>query len=76
MQYMDEKSRVAPLWLYGIVDTWLYYCMDFCGKPVSGYPENNKKQAAVTLRRETAVLSNLWIFLLFFCSLFTVTSAV
>lgn len=38
-----ERERVAPLWLYGIVDTWIYYCMDFCGKPVSEYPENNKK---------------------------------
>lgn len=39
----DERQRVVPLWLYGIVDTWIYYCMDFCGKPVSEYPENNKK---------------------------------
>lgn len=33
----DERRRVVPLWLYGIVDTWIYYCMDFCGKPVSEY---------------------------------------
>lgn len=39
----NEVQRAAPLWLYGIVDTWIYYCMDFCGKPVSEYPENNKK---------------------------------
>ena len=39
----DERRRVVPLWLYGIVDAWIYYCMDFCGKPVSEYPEDNKK---------------------------------
>lgn len=39
----DERQRVAPLWLYAIVETWIYYCMDFCGKPVSEYPEDNKK---------------------------------
>lgn len=39
----DERQRVAPLWLYGIVETWIYYCMDFCGKPVSEYPEDHKK---------------------------------
>lgn len=39
----DERQRAAPLWLYGIVEAWIYYCMDFCGKPVSGYPESNKK---------------------------------
>lgn len=42
----EERNRVAPAWLYGIIDTWIYYCMDFCGKPVSEYPENHKKLAA------------------------------
>ncbi|MDE7284488.1 MAG: hypothetical protein K2N85_13045 [Lachnospiraceae bacterium] len=39
----NEVRRVAPLWLEGIIDAWIYYCMDFCGKPVSEYPENHKK---------------------------------
>ena len=39
----DNRQRACPVWLYGIVDTWIYYCMDFCGKPVSEYPENDKK---------------------------------
>lgn len=42
----DSRQRVCPVWLYGIVDTWIYYCMDFCGKPVSEYPENDKKLKA------------------------------
>lgn len=42
----EERRRVAPEWLYGIIDTWIYYCMDFCGKPVSEYPENHKKLTA------------------------------
>ena len=45
----DERRRAAPLWLYGIVDAWIYYCMDFRGTPVSEYPEDNKKlNAALT----------------------------
>ena len=45
----DERRRVVPLWLYGIVDAWIYYCMDFHGKPVSEYPEGDKKlNAALT----------------------------
>lgn len=39
----DERQRVVPLWLYGIVDAWIYYCMDFCGKPAGEYAENHKK---------------------------------
>lgn len=39
----DERQRMVPVWLYGIVDAWIYYCMDFGGKPVSDYPEEHKK---------------------------------
>lgn len=46
LKIRDERFRVAPVWLYAIVDTWIYYCMDFCGKPVSEYPENHKKFSA------------------------------
>lgn len=43
LKIQNEVRRVVPLWLEGIVDAWIYYCMDFCGKPVSEYPENHKK---------------------------------
>lgn len=39
----NKNQRVVPLWLEGIVATWIYYCMEYCGKPVSEYPENHKK---------------------------------
>lgn len=59
----DKRLRAAPIWLYGIVDTWIYYCMDFCGKPVSEYPENNKKlRAAMEAARcgFTANILHVW----------------
>lgn len=37
------ELRCLPLWLYGIIENWLYYCMDFQGRPVSEYPENSRK---------------------------------
>lgn len=39
----ENQRAIAPLRMYGIIDTWIYYCMDFCGKPVSEYPEDHKK---------------------------------
>lgn len=43
LKIQDERQRAAPLWLDGIIDVWIYYCMDFCGKPVSEYPKDHKK---------------------------------
>ncbi len=59
----DEWQRVVPVWLYGIVDTWIYYCMDFRGKPVSEYPENNRKLEAAMRAAScgfTANILHLW----------------
>lgn len=55
----DERSRVVPAWLYGIIDTWIYYCMDFCGKPVSEYPENHKKLMAAKYAACGGLTSNI-----------------
>ena len=30
-----EDLRRLPFWLYGVIENWIYYCMDFQGKPVS-----------------------------------------
>lgn len=38
-----EDLRRLPFWLYGIIENWIYYCMDFQGKPVPEYPENHGK---------------------------------
>ena len=59
----DERQRVVPIWLYGIVETWIYYCMDFGGKPVSEYPDNHKKleaAMAAAICGFTANILHLW----------------
>lgn len=59
----DERHRAAGVCVYGIIDTWIYYCMDFCGKPVSEYPEDNKKLTAAMLAASfgfTANIIHIW----------------
>lgn len=59
LKIRDERQRVVPIWLYGIIDTWIYYCMDFCGKPVSEYPENNKKLRAALSAASCGLTANI-----------------
>lgn len=55
----DERRRVVPLWLYGIVDAWIYYCMDFHGKPVSEYPKDDKKLTAALTAASCGFTANI-----------------
>ena len=59
----DERHRAAGVCVYGIIDTWIYYCMDFYGKPVSEYSEDNKKLNAAMLAASfgfTANIIHMW----------------
>lgn len=55
----DKNRRAAPLWLYGLVKAWIYFCMDFKGKPVSALPENDKKLSAAVTAAEFGLTANI-----------------
>ena len=38
--------RELPVWLFGIVETWIWWSCDFCKKPVRDWPEESRRVSA------------------------------